>query len=100
MYIRSEVIRLKVSEAFNNGVIPIKYKNVVPNSCKCGAELEVNDSLTKLWCPSDKCTHNKATRIHSYGYHPNHIFPSHAIALYNRISLYSLHQSYLAYHSI
>ena len=54
---------MKVSEAFEKCIIPKKYENIVPLRCKCGAELEVSDNLTKLWCPSDKCTHKQIARM-------------------------------------
>lgn len=54
---------VNVSEAFDKGIIPMKYIDIVPKHCKCGAELEISESLTKLWCPSDKCTHKQIARM-------------------------------------
>ena len=54
---------MKVSEAFDAGIIPAKYKGIVPMQCKCGADLEISETLTKLWCPSDKCTHKQIARL-------------------------------------
>lgn len=54
---------MKVLEAFDKGIIPIKYKGIVPTKCKCGAYIEVSESLTKMWCPSDKCTSKQIARL-------------------------------------
>lgn len=54
---------MNVSEAFDKGIIPMKYIDIVPKRCKCGCELEVSESLTKLWCPSDKCTNKQIARM-------------------------------------
>ena len=54
---------MKVSEAFEKGIIPMKYDGIVPTKCKCGADIEVSDSLTKMWCPSDKCTSKQIARL-------------------------------------
>ena len=54
---------MKVTEAFESGLIPMSYKDIIPTTCKCGAELEVSDTLTKLWCPSDKCINKQIARM-------------------------------------
>lgn len=54
---------MKVSEALDKGIIPIQYLGVFPTTCKCGAEIEISDSLTKMWCPSEKCEWKQIARM-------------------------------------
>lgn len=54
---------MKVSEALEKGTIPIQYKGIVPLKCRCGAEIEVNETLTKMWCPGDKCISKQIARM-------------------------------------
>lgn len=56
---------MKISEAFDKGLIPSDYIGELPTHCKCGAELEVSESLTKIWCPSDKCTYKQIARLNA-----------------------------------
>ena len=54
---------MKISEAFECGKIPMSYKGVFPEHCQCGAEIEISDSLTKLWCPNEKCDKKQIARL-------------------------------------
>lgn len=54
---------MKVLEAFEKGLIPEDYRGIVPFKCKCGCELEVNETLAKLYCPSDKCIGKQIARM-------------------------------------
>lgn len=54
---------MKVSEAFDVGIIPASYKSIVPLKCKCGSDLEVSNTLTRMWCPSSKCDWKQIARM-------------------------------------
>lgn len=54
---------MKISEAFECGLIPKEYDDVFPIYCKCGSEIEVSDNLTRMWCPNEKCDSKQIARM-------------------------------------
>lgn len=54
---------MKIQKAFDSGLIPASYVGVIPLKCHCGEELEVNDTLTKMWCPSERCDWKQVARM-------------------------------------
>ena len=54
---------MKITEAFSKGIIPKSYEGVFPLRCTCQEELEVNESLTKVWCPNPNCGCKHSARL-------------------------------------
>lgn len=54
---------MTIDEALVSGLIPIEYSGIFPRKCRCGADIEVNEILTKMWCPSEKCTSKQIARM-------------------------------------
>ena len=94
---RSEVKVMKVSEAFDSGLIPESYVGIIPLKCKCGADIEVNESLTQMWCPSDKCTYKQIARMNNMltNFDVKDIGESYCGALWNEMCRYGLGESHM-----
>ena len=54
---------MTVEEAFNSGLIPASYRGVIPEKCKCGADNEITDTLSNMWCPSNRCYNKQIARM-------------------------------------
>lgn len=54
---------MTVEEAFNTGLIPASYKNIIPLKCRCGSDNEISDTLTRMWCPSERCYNKQISRM-------------------------------------
>lgn len=91
------IIRMKISEAFEKGIIPKEYEGVFPLKCSCGADIEISETLTKMWCPSERCTHKQIARmckmLQAFGV--KDIGESYCEELWECLELYGLDSSYM-----
>lgn len=56
---------MTINDAFNAGIIPEQYKGVFPTHCRCGSEIEITESLTKMWCPNERCDWKQIARMNN-----------------------------------
>lgn len=55
---------MKILEAFEKGLIPADYKDLIPIKCEyCNSELEVTENLKTLCCPNTNCFNKMSSRL-------------------------------------
>lgn len=54
---------IAIDEAIKSKIISYECANIIPRKCKCGCNLELNDSLRWLQCTSDNCKYKLRKEI-------------------------------------
>lgn len=55
---------MKIIEAFEKGLIPADYKDIVPTKCEvCGEDLDVSENLKTMCCPNPYCLNKMSNRL-------------------------------------
>ena len=57
---------ISFKEALQNGLVSSKTLEIIPNKCRCGASLELNDSLRELKCVDKDCIYIIVDRLISF----------------------------------
>lgn len=88
---------MKVEEAFQSGLIPKEYIGIVPFKCKCGADNEVSDTLTRMWCPSNRCYNKQIARMNKMltAFDVKGIGEEYCRSLWNKMEMVDLEDSYV-----
>ena len=55
---------MKIQEAYNAGLLDFELYKIIPQTCAyCGYDIEINESLTFMWCSNSFCPEHLAARI-------------------------------------
>lgn len=50
---------------YENGIIPLKFKGLIPEQCECGGVMVLNLNMTQLCCSNPVCPYHMAQRMDS-----------------------------------
>lgn len=84
---------ITISEAIENNLISSECSDILPKKCKCGSDLEINESLKWLECTSKSCSYSVITGIEKiFNMLDIHISEDDIIKIVNKLNIISPYQ--------